>query len=131
MSTKFHNCTLVAYTATMKKFVLPLALLLVIALCGCGKDLLVGTWIPQAPPNSPDVPSSMTFKADKTFEVKMTSSESAAISGTWELKDKEVSVKALKIAGMDIPANAQKPETAQLSDDGKRMTIQGVSFVKQ
>lgn len=101
-------------------------------IAGCAKDPIVGTWTGDAPgPGGQKATVSMTFKSDKTFQATMAAGgKSLDFSGTYELKDKALSLTALKGDGKDIPKAMQHPETATLSDDG-HFTTQGVVFTRQ
>lgn len=116
----------------MKKVLLPLALLLAFMIAGCAKDPIVGTWSGDAPgPGGGKAKVSMSFKPDKTFQASMAAGgRSVEFSGVYELKEKTLTLTALKGGGKDIPKQLQRPETATLTDDG-HFTTQGVTFTKQ
>jgi|GEM_PF-6268031 len=112
----------------MKLRHLLLAIATLVFLVGCGSSPVVGTWTTKLPN---DKMGSMTFKGDKTFELTMEGLKDPAASGTWELKDKVITMTGTKTNGTDIPPAAQKPETATLSEDGKSITIMGLAFNKK
>jgi len=110
----------------MNKWLVFVALVSV-SLVGCGSNPAVGTW----KGSQAGITASITINADKTFEAKVGDAKEASLSGTWEAKDKEISLNATKAGGIELPKEAQKPQTATLSDDGKSITMDGVSLTKQ
>ena len=105
-----------------------LLVLLPFALIGCKGNPVVGTWTANGPMGS----VSVTFKADKTFQESLPGLSSGAImSGTYEVKDKEVDMKLTNMGGTAVPTAGQESQPATLSGDGKTLTVAGVSLTKQ
>ncbi len=101
-------------------------LIAMIAVIGCSKGV-VGTWTANGPAGA----VSLNFKGDGTFEAMAPNSTTPVFSGTYTVKDKTVEMTMTKMMGMEAPKSAQTAENITLSDDGKTMTIQGLTFTKQ
>lgn len=118
---------------TKTRVLLVVCLAWMLALVGCGGgNPMVGTWtlkLNDAIKNAPgggDAPiATAEFKADNTFEVKtkMGGSEQT-VSGTYELKDKELTMKTTKEDGKP---SSDKPEVVTLSDDMKSFPVPGAA----
>lgn len=105
-----------------------------LALVGCGggaSDPMVGTWSlklnedmkKMMPKDAKEPTVTAEFKGDKTFEVKMNmDGKEQVVSGTYELKEKELTMKATMEDGK--PSN-DKPEVVTLSEDKKSFPLPG------
>jgi len=110
----------------LKKVVL--CVLAIVFVLGCSKSI-VGDWTA----NGPGGAVTLTFKGDGTFDAKGGDKATTVFSGTYTVKDKTVSMTMTKMMGMDVPkgTGADTPQNITLSDDGKSMTIEGMTFTKQ
>ena len=74
-----------------------------------------------------------TFKSDKTFTETMPGVTTANVmSGTYEVKDKEVDLTMTNFGGVTMPKGSpDQTQAATLSDDGKQLTIGPVTLTKQ
>lgn len=106
-----------------------IALLLPFAILGCKGNPVVGTWTASGAAASGA--GSLTFKGDKTFEASLPGATTPMLTGTYEVKDKEVDMTMAQMAGQPIPKADQQVVPGTLSDDGKQMTFQGATFIKQ
>jgi hypothetical protein len=104
-----------------------LVLLSLFVVLGCGKSV-VGTYSASSPAGNVE----LDVKGDKTFEAKSGPGATPVFSGTWEQKDKSLVMTMTKFGGTDVPAGTpNQTETATISDDGKQISVQGMSFTKQ
>ncbi len=98
----------------------------IFVLLGCKGNPMVGDWTATTPVGS----TTLTFKADKTFEGKM--GGTTIMNGTYAVEGKNVTMKATNVGAMSVPnSTTDSGQTATLSDDGKSLNMSGVSFTKQ
>lgn len=128
--------------ATMTKAVLFAALLLGLVLAGCSSNPVVGTWKLQVPEalataaksigKGGDMNAEVVFASDGKFSLKgLGAGKSGQMEGTYKVEGKTVTLTFEKLDGTPITEQVMKPETAELSDDGKTFVVRGATFVKQ
>lgn len=126
----------------MSKVVFLALLLLSLVLAGCSSSPMVGTWKLQVPEALATAAKSMgkgdslnaevVFASDGKFSLKgLGAGKSGQMEGTYTLEGKKVTLKFEKMDGTAITEDQMKPETAELSEDGKSFIVRGATFIKQ
>ena len=90
---------------------------------------MVGDWKASGPFGSMII----TFNSDKTYTSKISMGNNTApfISGKYDVNNKQVSMTADKVGANAVSVMLTGNDSGTLSDDGKTLTISGVSYTKQ
>ncbi|MBI5705929.1 MAG: hypothetical protein HZC36_02945 [Armatimonadetes bacterium] len=123
--------------------VAPLVLLLLaLALAGCSSNPVAGTWKLQVPEalataaktmgKGESLDANIVFGDDGKFKLSgFGAGKSGQMEGSYSVNGKKVTLNFEKLDGTAITEQQMKPETAELSEDGKSFLIRGATFVKQ
>lgn len=102
-----------------------LLILLPFTLLACKGNPVLGTWIASSAMGS----TTMTFKADNTFEAK--AGTVTFLSGKYEVKGTEVDLTPSQAGGVSMNGVTGGPAQATLSADGKSLSLGPVTYTKQ
>lgn len=126
----------------MARVALFVAVFLCLLLSGCSSSPVAGTWKLQVPEalataaktmgKGDSLDANMVFGDDGKFKLSgFGAGKSGQMEGTYTVNGKKVTLNFEKLDGTAITEQQMKPETAELSEDGKSFIIRGATFVKQ
>lgn len=102
--------------------------MLCIVAIGCKSSPVAGTWISTSKAMGF---SAISFANDGTFEATDAKSVAPVFSGTWEVKDNQISMTVDHSKGAELGEDSQQSLSGSLSKGGKQIVIGSAVFNRQ